>query len=277
MLQNEELSVVLNDTDCVLTLDSVTMSDDLLTPHTATPTITLGTGYADAASGFGDPMWFYGNARLSAITFADDFVLTFLFSDDPGLAGDDDEATFDVVGSSATAEEVPAPDYTIDASLIAVTADANNIVQTATGSAELTAGLVTGDTYVVVEASGLYAYAAIDAAYLGVTAATTFALEIPAADFTLVGTDLTDSQVRTLIIANIDSGVRSYQAFEITFNPVAVESCGNGILDEGEFCDGSSNLGGWDCSEWNGPGWTGELNCSEDCQIILDDNCSFAG
>jgi hypothetical protein len=48
-----------------------------------------------------------------------------------------------------------------------------------------------------------------------------FTASIAAADFALVGDDLTTPQVRTLIVVNLSNGVRSYQVFEITFNPPA--------------------------------------------------------
>jgi hypothetical protein len=72
---------------------------------------------------------------------------------------------------------------------------------------------------VVVDAVGLDTYAELDAAYIAGTPAAIGA-PIPAADFTLVGEDLDAATVkRTLILANIEGGVASYQAFEITFHP----------------------------------------------------------
>ncbi|MCZ2111429.1 MAG: hypothetical protein LC118_18005 [Dehalococcoidia bacterium] len=38
-------------------------------------------------------------------------------------------------------------------------------------------------------------------------------------------------------------------------------TCGNGMLDAGEQCDGT-NMGGKSCSSTMGTGWTGELSCS---------------
>jgi hypothetical protein len=63
-------------------------------------------------------------------------------------------------------------------------------------------------------------YATVDAAYRSNTA---IALSGPpksiaAADFSLVGLNLTTSKVRTVIVANTLSGVTSYQIFQITVN-----------------------------------------------------------
>lgn len=219
-LDNAPLTVVLNDADCVLTLTS--LHTDVAGPAgimAAVPAIVLATSYNAAASSFGE---FYANAKLSSDLFADDFVLTVLFSDDPALATAANTASLvSVLATAVTSGAVAAPDYTLDVDGIAVLTDANDIVQSVSGTATLTEVLVIGQQYVVVEASGLYTYAAIDAAFMaGVKVAITSA--IPAADFTLVGADLTaGTTVHTLIIANtnVGDGVSSYQAFEITFYP----------------------------------------------------------
>jgi hypothetical protein len=214
-LDNPELLVVANNTACVLTLTELVTSGGTIA---ATPAIALTASYQASASAFGSPVEFYANARLSAVTFAADFVLTVLYSDDPGLAPDDHDADFAVVQATAAGQSVPAPDYTLDLSALEVLADVNHVVQTATGTADLTAGSVTGQRYVVAAAADLDTYAEIDTAYEAGTDAA-LVLAIPAAAFGLVGSDLTNDQVRTLIVANISSGVRSYQAFEITFHP----------------------------------------------------------
>ncbi len=214
------LTVALNDTDCVLTLTS--LHTDVEGPTgimPAVPAIVLATSYNAAASSFGE---FYANAKLSSDLFADDFVLTVLFSDDPALAVADNTASLvEVVATAVTSGAIAAPDYAIDVQGLLVLTDANDVVQSVTGTADLTEALVAGQQYVVVEGGGLTTYAAIDAAFLAGTPAA-LTLTIPAAAFTLVGADLTaGTTLRTLIIANtsVDDGVASYQAFEITFNP----------------------------------------------------------
>jgi hypothetical protein len=215
-LDNAELSVTLNDTDCVLTLTSLHTSDGILS---ADPSMELGTGFQTDASSFGGAtVSFYANAKLSSVSFAQDFVLSIIYSDDPRLATADNDANFAVRYASATAESVPAPDYTIDMDGIAVLTDAADIVVSSTGTATLTAGNVAGQRYVVVDASGLESYAEMEAAYDGAEDAE-LTSTIAAEKFDLDGEDLTSTKIRTMIIVNEQHGARSYQAFEITFNP----------------------------------------------------------
>ena len=130
-------------------------------------------------------------------------------------------ANIEVDVAAATSSAVPAPDYLLAVGGLIVRTDANDIVQSATGAAALTAGGVSGQRRVVVDAAGLRTYAELDGAYVaGAEAALT--TSIAAVDFALVGADLSATQVRTLIIANIAGGVRSYQAFQITFHPAGV-------------------------------------------------------
>jgi hypothetical protein len=122
-----------------------------------------------------------------------------------------------VVELSTAAGRVEAPDYMLDASTIVLLADADDVVQSATGSAVLHVGRVTGQSYVVVAAADLDSYAALDEAFASANK-TALTLSIPVAAFTLLQVDLTTPQVRTLIVANISEGVPSYQAFEVTFH-----------------------------------------------------------
>lgn len=145
-------------------------------------------------------------------------MITVLYSDDPELASGSNTATFTVQTATVSAQSVDASDYTLDVSVLLVQTDINDVAQSASGTAELTAVSVTGTSYVIVDASGLDTYAELDAAYLGATSAS-LTTSIAASAFSLVGDDLTTPQTRTLIIANISNGVRAYQAFEITFNP----------------------------------------------------------
>lgn len=216
-LDNPELSVILNDTNCVLTLTSLHTSAGVIE---AEPPIVLTTSYQPAASAFGDPLSFFANAKLNSVSFSGEVVLTVMYSDDPNLASSSNTANFAVVGGSATAQSVPASNYTLDVSGFALLTDVNDVVVSAVGSAVLTSGSVTGQTYVVVDEnamSTLDTYAELNAAYLAGTPAALTA-SIPVAAFTLLGDDLTTSQIRTLIIANKSQGVASYQSFAITFH-----------------------------------------------------------
>jgi len=214
-LDNDELSVVLNDTGCVLTVTELRTTVGALV---AAPAFALTTSYKVSASEFGAPLEFYANAKLNSVSFASDFTLTILYSDDPALAVDDTAATFDEVQAVAAGQSLAAPDYAIDLSTLLYGTDAGDVVTSASGSVGLTAGMVAGQTYVVVDDSGLDTHEELDAAFIaGVPAA--IGATVPASAFTLIGDDLTIPQKRTLIFANTQDDVVSYQRFEITFNP----------------------------------------------------------
>jgi hypothetical protein len=83
ILDHPTLSVLVNDTACALTLTALRSTQGLLT---ATPPILLTAAFQAAPSQFGSPLDFYANAKLSSVAFAQDFVLTFLYSDVPNLA-----------------------------------------------------------------------------------------------------------------------------------------------------------------------------------------------
>ncbi len=222
ILDNPALSVVINDTDCVLFVTA--LRNDTL--FSTSDSIQLDTSYRATAARFtngSDGSVLYANAELDAKTFAADFNVVVLYSNDPSLASGSNGAHYGTVESSATAGAVPAPDYDLDLSGIVVTTDVNNIVLTATGSATLFTDIgPAGQTYVVVSGGGLTAYGDIDAAYLSATTPTAIGDgTIAASVFGLADSDLTTPQVDTLIIANTVAGVRSYQVFEITFNNAA--------------------------------------------------------
>ena len=213
-LDNSPLTVVLNNTACVLTLTELVTSSGALS---ASPTFALTTSYQGTPSEFDSPLEFYANAQLSSVSFASDFVLTVLYSDDPSLATGSNTAQFEVVEATASGSAVSAPNYTLNLTGLDVRTDINDVVVSASGNAVLTAGSVTGQRYVVSTSTSLDTFEEIDDAYIaGSDAALT--LSIPASDFTLVTTDLTPGIKRSLILANISNGVPSYQVFEITFS-----------------------------------------------------------
>jgi len=217
-LDHAELSVIVDDTDCVLTLTEVqtSMAGDLA----ADPPIVLATSFAADPSEFDDPVDFYANASVDSLAFADDFVITLLYSDDPSLLEDDGNAEFEVVETSVSAQSVQAPEYSIDTSGLTILVDDDQEVQSATGSMPLSLamGAVAGQSYMVLAQSGLDTFAELDAAW-NAGAPSAIGASVPAADFSLVGQDLDNPTIRTLIIANISEGVAAYQAFEITFHP----------------------------------------------------------
>lgn len=216
-LEHAELSVVMDDTDCELTMTELQTS--LGGTIEAIPAIDLAVGWAADPSSFGDPIDFYANASMDSVSFDSDFVISLLYSDDSTLADADGDATFELVETSVDADSVQAPQYSIDTSGLLVLVNSEQVVQSATGSIDLSLGMgaVAGQSYMVLDASGLDTFAELDAAFI---MGTPVAIgDPPASDFTLVGEDLDAPVVRTLIIANIQEGVAAYQAFEITFHP----------------------------------------------------------
>ncbi len=211
---NPELTVALNDSDCVLTLTTINTGDG---SFSAVPSIAMDTN-PSAPSAFGSPVQFYAVASVSTLDFDEDFVVTVLYSDDAALLSESNTAGFAVVASSFAEGSVPAPDYTLSVDDIELLTDAGDIVVSGMGSAVFTEGDVGSIAYVIVAGGGLETYAALETAYEA-------GMEVPMtgtilwSDFGLLGADLTTPLVRTVIVANSDSGVTSYEAFEITFNP----------------------------------------------------------
>jgi hypothetical protein len=212
------LTVILNDTTCVLTMTSLRTSAGTTT--TTLQPISMTSTYSGTASAFGAPVAYYANAKLSPVDFHSDFVVQILYSDDPRLVSKDNTASYSVVVATSTAVGVPAPDYGLDVTGIAVFTDVNNVVQpTTNGAATLAAGAVAAQGYVLVLGSATTTYSGLETAYNAGPPVTTVPATFAASDFALVGVDLTVPAVRTLILANTLSGITSYQAFTITFHP----------------------------------------------------------
>jgi hypothetical protein len=213
------LSVVLEDTGCALTMTSLHTVDGGIIP--ADPAIGLTASYQGAPSSFEDPIEFYGNAKLSSVAFASNFVLTVLYSDDPNLGTGSNTSSFSVVQASATAQSVDAPDYLLNVDGIQLLTDADDVVVSQSGSASLSSQLRTGERYVIADLAGLDTYAEMDDAYIAGTDAALITT-IPVVNFGMLNDDLTTSQTRSLILAHIEEGVHSYQTFEITFHKAVV-------------------------------------------------------
>jgi hypothetical protein len=221
-MTNPVLSVITNNTACVLTLTDLKADQT----YVATPEIDLTNAYQGSPSEFAPSgaVRFYGNAKLSSATFAAAFTMTFLYSDDPRAATGSVQASHSSVAATSASTSVTAPDYTMDlvAGALAVQTDVDYIVTGVSGTADLTDGSITGEGYVVDLATlpATPTFAELDAAY---TAGTPVAIgganpSIAASAFGLTAVDLTSPVVRTLIIRRVTSGVRAYQTFKITFS-----------------------------------------------------------
>lgn len=216
-LTNPLLTVVKNNAACVLKLTSVKLSDG--NTYTASSPITLGASFASPVSFGSSPIQFWGNAKLSVADFSSNVTLTLLYSDDPRLTTDSHQATFSESSAQDSAQSVPAPNYTLSTAGLSIETDFNDVVQSVTGNLALTInGSDDATNYVITSATVGATYEDIRAAYEAGTPVT-FSTSIAGSGLSLVGTDLTSSATRTLILAKVSNGVRSYQKFTITFNP----------------------------------------------------------
>jgi hypothetical protein len=223
-----ELSVRKNDTDCVLTIDSVVTAG---ATFIGTPAIALDAAdaYAASASAFaedGEAVAFYGNAKVSALSFATDFTISFLASDATTASDEGDKgATFATESGSLSGGTVAASDYTIDLGSFGVAKDVNNVVQSVSGYAQLAEGSSTGQDYAVYAGAltGASTLIQVEAAWAAPVSTGSLSgltsLQLPASGFGLSGVDLDTSPQRTIIIRNTDQGVSSYQLMLITFVP----------------------------------------------------------
>jgi hypothetical protein len=141
-----------------------------------------------------------------------------LFSDNPRVGTGSNTASYAGVSATASAQGVTAPNYTLDTSRVSVSTDFSNLTQVVSGNVVLTPGSTTGDAYLIVTGAAADTYAAINTAYLA-GSPNVMATTLPASSFVATSVDLTGSILRSLIIAKLQNGVRSYQKFAITFNP----------------------------------------------------------
>lgn len=104
---------------------------------------------------------------------------------------------------------------------------------------------------------------------------------IVAADGSFQSTPLGDGQTfrRTFSTAGtfdyIDQQRPTVMTGRVIVRPAAppASTCSNSVLDPGELCDGNL-FGTQTCSTRRGPGYTGSLSCSVDCQTIIDTSCA---
>lgn len=224
-LTNPALTVVKNDTSCTLKVTEVVADQT----YAAASAMTLTTSYAASATAFapssGGSTAFMGNAKLSAVDFSSDFTLSLLYSDDLSSSNAPDvTGNYATVQASSSTTTVTAPNYTI--SLTSGTPftfqlDASKVVQSVGGNATLTDGTITGSAYVIDMGTLLpsLTYAGVALAYAAGTERTITGANpvIPAANFGLVGQNLSSTVVRTVIVSRTVSGVKAYELFKISF------------------------------------------------------------
>lgn len=222
------LSVVKNNSACSLSVSEI-HAGTLAAPemYAMTGPVTLSASYQPEGQSFmldgtGDTV-FYANFRIQPnLSFSTDFTLQMVYSDDATEVTANKSAQYAVQTSSASESNVPPPDYTVSLTGLTIQTDAEDVVQSASGSAQLTDVSVNGEKYVIDldTLSAMPTFAEIDAIFSGGTQHDLTGINptIPAADFSLGGIDLTMAKKRNIIIANIVNGTRAYQIFRITFN-----------------------------------------------------------
>lgn len=226
-LTNPSLSVVMNDTACQLAITQIE-ADQVYTAATPLP---LGAGYQALPATFANGSTsFQANAMLSSATFAADFSITLVHTDNPGLqdAGAT-TGTYATVQSTTVTTLVPAPDYTMSLTAgtpLTVQMDVNKNIVAVTGVASLTDGTKTGAQYIVdrgtLPATGIQ-LADINAAWLTESLAGRVQTisgsnpTIPASAFGLSGSLSSSNIVRNVIVSRTVGGVLAYQVFRVTF------------------------------------------------------------
>ncbi len=227
-LTNSELSVIKNDTACELSLSSLrigtVMTNSLYAPSS---NLALGSSYAANGDALRDdpmnPIAMYLNARITPdLSFASDFTIQMVYSDDPRLTTGTKAATFGITSSTVSAGSVTPPDYTLSLTNLAIEVDAGDVVLSVSGTADLTDVMTTGQAYAITSTS-LGATPSIAAVEADFAAAMQYSITganptIAASRFNLVNADLTSGVTRNLIIQNLVSGTASYERFLITFN-----------------------------------------------------------
>ncbi len=229
-MDHAPLVVIKNDALCRLAITSIVAD----TTYLGAPAVAIGTSYNGSASSFSTtamgPISFYANAKADSLSFAADFSLTVLFSDNLADVNPNTSATYaSVMSTSNGTSQVPSPNYSVSFESFGIKTDIAQYVQTATGNVTVTAGSNHGESYVINTDQMLGgSFAAVDAAYLAGGTPVTVAGSIDWSAFSLFQTladgGVTGVQlptVRNVIIVHTVSGVSSYEVIRITFNNAA--------------------------------------------------------
>jgi hypothetical protein len=169
----------------------------------------------------------YANFKvLPDLSFNTDFAVQMIYSDDVSETDVSVTTSYAVSNASATAGITPAPNATLSIAALDIRVDALNIVKSASGTAILNAGTVLAENYAIdLDTLGTLgtstAYAAIDAAFNSPSstrvAVSSASHGIPVSALSLLGLDVTTPKKRNVLVANTESGVTSYQLFQISF------------------------------------------------------------
>lgn len=222
------LSVVRNNTACQLSLEMMRIgpTEAASSMHVADDPIQLGAAFKPVATPFrlmaAGAVTLYANFRVTPdIAFGGDFSIQGMYSDDPTQAAADVSAIYEVVSSSASAADVPPPNYGTDASSLGLMVDAAKLVTQASGAVQLFDMVQPGESYVIsnMDFGTTPSYGDVDLQFsMGTQAAISGNNPvITAADLNLIGADLNQPLFRSILIAHAVEGVRSYQVIAIRF------------------------------------------------------------
>lgn len=220
-----QLTVVKNDPTCQLSISALVADQT----YVASPTIPLTTAYASSPSTFGTgSTQFAANAKLESSGYASDFQITFVYGNSPSDSMAFGSSTvsggYAYVNSSASVTIVAAPTSSLDVSALHFSDDLINLVISLTGTATLSAGLITGDTYVVDMGTLALAptYSQVATAYSNAISTqktiSGSSQAIQASEFSVIALSILGSQtVRTVIVKRTVGGIAAYQLFRVTF------------------------------------------------------------
>jgi hypothetical protein len=229
----DELSVVRDDTNCVLTLTSVMAGSTEYVP--ASPIVLDGSFETNAVAFHTgedeDVVAFYANSKLDPADYSEDFDVVFVSSDEVSDVDGGQYSAQVSVASASQASTIEAPNYELS-STIAYSASEENKVTGATGS--ITLGLpAEGGTYAaqyyrIVDGSSLGvspSFNQVDDAFVTAGGAG----QAMKSSFGWEELGLTNGAAlsfqKTIIIQRVEtddaSNVVSYQTFWLKFNPPA--------------------------------------------------------
>jgi hypothetical protein len=225
-LDNPPLMVVQGDVNCQLIATEV-RADQLY--EAATP-LQIDSWFPSPASSFtplvpdGAPqVAFYASGANMDPGYGDDFTLMLFYSPGPNQTSAGTGATYATSSAGLEANQVPAPDYSVDLSEIAIQTDANQTVTSASGPVSFSINGTTGTGYVIDDGTlpTNPTFGDLDALYTGQSPTPVpwnNSFSIDASALSLQWNQL--PLVRNVVIAgDWITGVRSYQVISVTFEP----------------------------------------------------------
>ena len=115
--------------------------------------MALGSSYANNGTALKDdpmnPISMYLNAHHPDLSFAGDFTIQMVYSDDPRLATGTKAATLRRCPERRFGGSVTPPDYTLALSNLGIEVDAGDVVLSVSGTGDLTDVMTTGQTYAI--------------------------------------------------------------------------------------------------------------------------------